>query len=99
MEEHKEKTGENHNGIKYNEQIKDVIQPVEIVPEKTVEPVTNVSIPEMKTRKAMFETAKEFLYSKVLTGLKKLTSFFKVKRKQNVIDSVNCNVETKNNQQ
>jgi len=98
MEEHKEKTGENHNGIKYNEQIKDVIQPVEIVPEKNVEPVATVSIPEMKTRKSMFETVKDFLYSKVLTGFKKLTSFFRIKQKHSETGNVNDNVETVNSQ-
>lgn len=98
MEEHKEETGENHNGIKYNEQIRDVIQPIEIVLEKTVEPVANVSIPEMKTRKSMFETVKDFLYSKVLTGFKKLTSFFRIKQKHSETGNVNDNVETTNDQ-
>ena len=98
MEEHKEETGESRKEMKYNEQIKDAIQPIEIVPEKTVEPVANVSIPEMKTRKSMFETVKDFLYSKVLNGFKKLTSFFKSKRKQNEAGSVNDNVETKSDQ-
>lgn len=97
-EEHKKHIGDGHRGMKYNKHTLDAIQPIEIVPEKTVDPVANVSIPEMKTHKSMFETVKEFLYSKMLTGFKKLTSFFKVKRKQNVVDSVNCNVETKNNQ-
>lgn len=97
-EEHKKHIGDGHRGMKYNEQIKDVIQPVEIVPEKNVEPVATVSIPEMKTRKSMFETVKDFLYSKVLTGFKKLTSFFIIKRKQNETNDVNNNVETTNNQ-
>lgn len=97
-EEHKKHIGDGHRGMKYNEQIKDVIQPVEIVPEKNVEPVATVSIPEMKTRKSMFETVKDFLYSKVLTGFKKLTSFFKVKRKHSETGNVNDNVETVNSQ-
>lgn len=97
-EEHKKHIGDGHRGMKYNEQIKDVIQPVEIVPEKNVEPVATVSIPEMKTRKSMFETVKDFLYSKVLAGFKKLTSFFKVKRKHSETGNVNDNVETVNSQ-
>lgn len=97
-EEHKKHIGDGHRGMKYNKYTLDAIQPIEIVPEKTVEPVATVSIPEMKTRKSMFETVKDFLYSKVLTGFKKLTSFFKIKRKQNEAGSVNDNVETKSDQ-
>lgn len=97
-EEHKKHIGDGHRGMKYNKHTLDAIQPIEIVPEKTVESVTNVSIPEMKTSKSMFETVKDFLYSKVLTGFKKLTSFFIIKRKQNETNDVNNNVETTNNQ-
>lgn len=97
-ENHKKKLGDAHRGMKYNKQKIDNAQHVEIVPEKIVEPVVAVSIPEIKTRKSMFETVKDFLYSKVLTGLKKLTSFFKVNRKQNETGNVNDNVETKSDQ-
>ena len=96
MEEHKEETRESRKEMKYNEQIKDAIQPIEIVPEKTVEPVATVSIPETKTRKSMFETVKDFFYSKMLTGFKKLTSFFIFKRKHSETNNVNDNVETNN---
>lgn len=97
-EEHKKHIGDGHRGMKYNKHTLDAIQPIEIVPEKTVEPVANVSIPEMKTRKSMFETVKDFLYSKVLTGFKKLTSFFKIKQKHSETGNVNDNVETVNSQ-
>lgn len=97
-EEHKKNIGESRKGMKYNKQKIDIAQPIEIVPEKTVEPVANVSIPEMRTHKSMIETVKDFLYSKVLTGFKKLTSFFKVNRKQNETNDVNNNVETTNKQ-
>lgn len=97
-EEHRKNIGESRKGMKYKKHTLDIIQSVEIVPEKTVEPVATVSIPEMKTRKSMFETVKEFLYSKVLTGLKKLTSFFKIKQKPIGTGNVYDNVETTNSQ-
>ena len=96
-EEHRKNIGESRKGMKYNKHKNKDVLPIDIVPEKTVEPVANVSIPEMKTRKSMFETVKDFLYSKMLTGLKKLTSFFKVKRKQSETNNVNDNDETANN--
>lgn len=97
-EEHKKHIGDGHRGMKYNKHTLDAIQPIEIVPEKNVEPVATVSIPEMKTRKSMFETVKDFLYSKVLTGFKKLTSFFRIKQKHSETGNVNDNVETVNSQ-
>ncbi len=97
-EEHKKKIGKSLKEMKSNKHTLDNVQPIEIVSEKTVEPVASVSIPEMKTSKSMFETVKDFLYSKMLTGFKKLTPFFKVKRKQSETNNVNGNVVTANNQ-
>ena len=97
-EEHRKNIGESRKGMKYNKHKNKDVLPIEIVPEKTVEPIVNVTIPETKIRKSMFETVKDFLYSKVLTGFKKLTSFFIIKRKQNETNDVNNNVETTNNQ-